>query len=118
MGVPVNPASTGVSSVPVPVPKQLWDRKQLGTSAPIWAAMSCSRLVSVATPHSCAASRKAAAASAEPPPIPEAIGNRFSSVKARPPDTPMDWAKRRAARRTKLSVSAASSSANDEEISL
>ena len=55
--------------------------RQTGTSAPSAKAASCR---SDFSPHKSANRRSAAAASAEPPPIPEATGKFFSSANAAP----------------------------------
>ena len=64
---------------------------------------STSDAAGIATPHKLDSSRSAAAASAEPPPIPLATGSRFSSTRCAPADTPAATASARAARSTRLS---------------
>src|SRR5713101_5150811 len=67
---------------PTPVMTQGREARQTGTSAPVNFATSIRRASSMARPFVCASNRSAAAASAEPPPMPAATGNTLSRVKS------------------------------------
>ena len=95
----------GVSRSPMPATAEVRPARQTGPSAPSPAARG-SRSVSI--PQSRESSLSAAAASAEPPPIPAATGRFFSSTSR----APCPGASARAARSTRLSASPASAPAN------
>src|SRR6266404_1799560 len=71
---------SGSSVSPTPVMSQAREARQTGTSEPVSFATSIRRGSSVARPFARASSRSAAAASAEPPPIPAATGSTLSRV--------------------------------------
>ncbi len=102
----------GESTSPIPLILIGLDARQTGTSAPSAPATSA-RLIRLGSSfQSRQSSRNAAAASADPPPIPDATGTFFSS-KIRPLGvTPASVASVLAARSTRLSASASSPAAN------
>ena len=85
--------SAGWRSSPLPVPIAAWLARQAGTSAPRLRAMAWSSSSGSSACHSRWSRRSAPAASAEPPPIPEATGRRLSRVSAAPASI-RSWSRR------------------------
>ena len=109
--IPIS-GNVGAGAKISPVPDITAGRQsiQTGTSAP---SAPPSRLnAAVSSPQNRHSNRNAAAASAEPPPIPEATGRFFSRTSLPAGGMPACSASRRAARRIRLSASSASRTAN------
>jgi hypothetical protein len=87
--------------------------RQTGTSAPSASDRPGRSTASGAIPHRRQSARSVAAASALPPPMPLATGRRLTRVNAAPRGVlPLAARNARAARRTRLSGSAASAAAS------
>ena len=98
-------AGAGSRRSPIPPIRAVCPARQTGTSAPSLAARLASRPGAGLCRQSRHSSRKAAAASADPPPMPDATGRCFSSTRCRRGDHTDSAARARAARSTRLSGS-------------
>ena len=105
----------GATPSPIPVIRTVSPARQTGTSAPRTNATPARADSSISTCHSRAHSRSAAAASAEPPPIPEATGRFFSRCSAASAGTPQCNARALAARRTRFSAAVPRAAAKGPE---
>ncbi len=102
-------AGAGVSTSPIPDIIAARPSRHTGTSAPSPRAIAPSAAASRSVPQKRCSSRNAAAASADPPPIPEATGKFFSRTSLPAARRPDCSASARAARSTRLSASAVQS---------